>query len=177
MDFFTIEVVTWAGLVRYHVLFVIDLASRRVEIAGIVHQPHDAWMQQIGRNLTDVVEGFLARHRYLILDRDPLFTRGFRELLAGSGVETVRLPTRSPNLNAYAERWIGSASRECLGRIIPLGGRHLRELIREFAAHCHGERNQRSRVLLSGVQVEGGLRASRSDVPAERAGPHVLRVD
>jgi putative transposase len=74
MDFFTVEAATWAGLVRYHVLFVIDLASRRVEIAGIVHEPHEAWMLQIRRNLTDVVDGFLLKHRYVVMDRDPLYT-------------------------------------------------------------------------------------------------------
>jgi putative transposase len=63
MDFFTVEVVTWAGLVRYHVLFVIDLATRRVEIAGIVDQPHEAWMKLMARNLTDAVDGFLLKHR------------------------------------------------------------------------------------------------------------------
>ena len=65
MDFFTVEAVTCAGLVRFHVLFVIDLASRKVEVAGIVHQPqpHEAWMRQMARNLTDAVEGFLLGHR------------------------------------------------------------------------------------------------------------------
>jgi putative transposase len=82
MDFFTVEAVTWAGLVRYHVLFVIDLATRRVEIAGIVHQPHGAWMKQVARNLTDAVDGFPLKHRYIILDRDPLYTFAFRQMLA-----------------------------------------------------------------------------------------------
>jgi hypothetical protein len=77
MDFFTVEAVTLAGLVRYHVLFVIDLASRRVELAGIVRQPHEAWMLQVARNLTDAVDGFLVGKRYLIMDRDPLFTHAF----------------------------------------------------------------------------------------------------
>jgi transposase InsO family protein len=98
-------------------------------------------MKQVARNLTDALDGFLIEHRYLIMDRDPLFTRGFRELLAASGVKAVRLPSRSPNLNAYAERWVGSPRRECLERVIPLGERHLRELVREFTAHYHAERN------------------------------------
>ena len=135
------EAITWASLVRYHVLFVIDLPSRRVEIAGIVHRPHDSWMRLLARNLTDAVDVFLVKHSYLMMDRDPPFTRGFRELLAGTGVNRVRLPARRPNLNAYAERWIGSARHECLARIIPLGERHLRELIRESTAHSHTERN------------------------------------
>jgi len=141
MDFFTVEVVTLAGLVRYHVLFVIDLASRRVEIAGLVHQTHAAWMQQIARNLTDAVDGFLLGHRYLIMDRDPLFAAEFRALLAASGTKSVRLPARSPNLNAFAERFVGSIRRECLARVIPLGERHLRQLVREYVDHYHAERN------------------------------------
>jgi len=80
MDFFTVEAVTSAGLVRYQVLFIIDLATRSVEIAGIVHQPHGGWMQQVARNLTDAVDGFLLKHRYIILDRDPLYTRAFRRM-------------------------------------------------------------------------------------------------
>jgi transposase InsO family protein len=141
MDFFTVEAVTWAGLVRFHVLFVIDLASRRVELAGIVHQPHEAWMLQMARNLTDAVDGFLLGKRYLIMDRDPLFTRAFRTMLATSGVKSVRLPSRSPNLNACAERFVGSVRRECLSRVIPLGEPHLRQIVQQYVAHYHAERN------------------------------------
>ena len=144
MDFFTVEAVTWAGLVRYHVLFVIDLASRRVEIAGIVHQPHEAWMKQLARNLTNAVDGFLLKHRYIIMDRDPLYTRGFRQMLRASGVRSVRLPPRSPNLNAYAERFVGSVRRECLSRIIPLGERHVRRILHEYVLHYHAERNNQA---------------------------------
>jgi transposase InsO family protein len=141
MDFFTVEAVTWAGLVRFHVLFVIDLATRRVEIVGITEQPHEAYMKQMARNLTDAIDGFLLKHRYIIMDRDPLFCHSFRDMLKNSGVRPVRLPSRSPNLNAYAERWIGSARRECLAKVIPLGERHLRKLVSEFVAHYHSERN------------------------------------
>jgi transposase InsO family protein len=141
MDFFTVEVLTLVGLVRYHVLFVIDLASRRVHVAGIVREPYDEWMRQIARNLTDALDGFLLPHRYLIMDRAPVFTHGLRALLAGSGVKSVRLPARSPNLNAYAERFVRSIRDECLSKVVPLGERHLRELVHEFVAHYHGERN------------------------------------
>jgi putative transposase len=141
MDFFTVEAVTWAGLVRFHVLFVIDLATRRVEIAGITEQPHEAYMKQMARNLTDAIDGFLLKHSYIIMDRDPLFCHSFRDMLKNSGVRPVRLPSRSPNLNAYAERWIGSARRECFARVIPLGERHLRQIVQQFVDHYHTERN------------------------------------
>ena len=94
MDFFTVEVLTRVGLVRYFVLFVIDLKSRRVEVAGIVQQPHEAWMKQVARNLTDATDGFLRGCRWLIHDRDPLFSVGFRTTL-GTQVTTIRLPPRS----------------------------------------------------------------------------------
>jgi putative transposase len=99
-DFFTVEVLALHGLVRYAVLFVIDLETRRVHIAGIVHEAYGAWTAQIARNLTDAVDGFLQGKRYLIHDRDPLFTDQFAEILGTAGVKTVKLPAKSPNLNA-----------------------------------------------------------------------------
>ena len=140
-DFFSVEVITRSGLVRYFVLFVIDLETRRVEIAGILPQPDGAWMSQIARNLTDAEDGFLNGSRYLIHDRDPLFTRSFREVLESSGVTTLKLPARSPNLNAYAERFVQSIKSECLAQVIPLGERHLRHAVREYTEHYHAERN------------------------------------
>ena len=140
-DFFTAEVLTWSGLARYFVLFVIDLKSRRVEVAGISPQPYDAWMTQIARNLTDAEEGFLVDGTYLIHDRDPLYTHRFCATLAAAGVKTVKLPAKSPNLNAYAERFVRSIKEECLERIVPLGERHLRVAVREYVKHYHLERN------------------------------------
>ena len=99
-DFFTMEVLTSRGLVRYFVLFVIDLETRRVNIAGISHQPYNNWMKQMARNLTDAFEGFLRDARYLIHDRDPLVSESFRLILEPGGVKTVKLPAKSPNLNA-----------------------------------------------------------------------------
>ncbi len=140
-DFFSVEVLTRGGLVRYMVLFVIDLRSRRVEIAGIAPAPTGMWMARVGRNLTDAVDGFLRGKRYLIVDRDPLFTAQFAALLRASGIELLRLPVRSPNLNAYAERFVRSIKSECLANIIPLGEAHLRTVIREYVEHYHEERN------------------------------------
>jgi transposase InsO family protein len=140
-DFFSVEVLTRVGLVRYFVLFVIDLQTRRVEIAGIVRHPDGEWMKQMARNLTDAEDGSLNGAHYLIHDRDPLFTDTFREVLKPSGVKTVKLPARSPDLNAYAERFVRSIKSECLAQIIPLGERHLRETVREYMVHYHVERN------------------------------------
>ena len=136
-----LEVLTVRGLIRYFVLFVIDLETRRVEIAGIVHQPYEDWMKQIARNLTDAIDGFLRTTRFLIHDRDPLFSASFRATLSPAGVETVKLPARSPNLNAHAERFVRSIKHECLNRIVPLGENHLRTAVRAYVAHYHLERN------------------------------------
>jgi putative transposase len=119
-DFFTVEVLTWRGLVRHVVFFVMKLNTRTVEIAGITSHPDEQWMTQMTRNLTDPHDGFLRDPRHLILDRDPLYTAAFRNRLRDSGVTLVRLPARSPNLNAFAERFVGSVRAECLARIVPV---------------------------------------------------------
>ena len=139
-DFFTVEVLTWHGLVRYHVLFVIHLEIRLVEIAGIVHRPHGVWVKQVFRNLTDAIDGFLLGKTYILMDRDPVFTKDARQLLRNAGVRPVRLPAKSPNLNAFAERFIGSVRRECLDKMVILGEKHLREVIRQYILHYNLER-------------------------------------
>jgi transposase InsO family protein len=140
-DFFTVDVWGPRGLVTLYVFFLIELATRRIEIAGVTPGPNEAWMIQIGRNLTDPVDGFLADKKFVILDRNSKYSVAFRDLLNGSGVEVVRLHPRSPNLNAYAERFVRSIKDECLNRMIFFGERSLRKATREFAAHYHTERN------------------------------------
>jgi transposase InsO family protein len=140
-DFFAVEALTLHGLTRYFVFFVMELKTRRVHIAGTVHQPHGRWMMQIGRNLLDAAEGFLLDKRYLILDRDPVYTAQFRRLLRDSGVTPLRLPAKSPNLNAHAERFVRSIREDCLNHVVLLGEGHLRTVVREYVAHYHAERN------------------------------------
>ena len=105
-DFFTVEVWTRHGLQRFVVLFLLELSARRVEVGGIASTANGLWMSQIGRKVTDAVDGILLRKHYLIRDRDPLYTAEFLGLLADVGVKSVKLPPRSPNLNAYAERFV-----------------------------------------------------------------------
>jgi transposase InsO family protein len=140
-DFFTIEVMTLRGLVRYHVLFVIEQCTRCVEIARIVPEPDGRWMAQVARNLTDAVDGFLRSKRYLIHDRSPLFTSVFAEILKAAGVKVVKLPPRSPDLNPHAERFVRSIKSECLAKMIFFGERQLQRAVEQFVAHYHGERN------------------------------------
>ena len=140
-DFFSVEVWTRRGLQRFLVLFFMELSTRKVEIAGIAAEAVGLWMSQIGRNLTDGIEGMLNGKRYLIHDRDPLFTAEFLGMLADVGVKSVKLPPRSPNLNAYAERFVRSIKESCLDRMIWFGEASLRKGISEFVTHYHRERN------------------------------------
>lgn len=140
-DFFTVEVWTAFGLVRYHVLFVLRLMTREVHIAGIVREPGEQWMKQMARNLTDSSDGFLRGCRFLIHDRSALFSEQFRTILESGGVEPVRLPARSPNLNAFAERFVRSIRESCLEQVVMMGESSLRRAISEFVSHYHQERN------------------------------------
>lgn len=140
-DFFTTEVWTKGGLVTFYVLFIIKLATRRVEIAGITASPDSAWIKQVARNLTDCEAGFLNGTTHLLMDRDTKFTAEFRDLLNSSGVKSVRLPPRSPNLNAYAERFVRSIKEECLDRMIFFGAKMYRHAVHEYVRHYHAERN------------------------------------
>jgi putative transposase len=111
-DFFSIELLIKGKLVRCMVLFAMDLSTRKVEILGLRPQPNGPWMEQIARNLT-WEDSFLSGKRYLIHDRDPLYTAEFESILKAAGVEPVKLPPRSPNLNAHAERFVRSVKEEC----------------------------------------------------------------
>ena len=140
-DFFTVEVWSWRGLVTHYILFVIDLATRRVVIAGITTTPNEAWMLQMARNLTDAETGMLRGTRHLIVDRDTKYSTAFRTFLVHEGVEVIRLPPRSPNLNAFAERFVRSVKSECLSKLIPIGVPMLRRAVHEYIEHYHRERN------------------------------------
>jgi len=140
-DFFTVEVWTKKGLQRFIVLFFMELSTRRVEVAGIARVANGLWMAQIARNLTDGVDGFFKEKHYLIHDRDPLYTRDFLNMLAEAGIESVKLPPRSPNLNAYAERFVRTIKESCLDQMIFFGEDSLRGTIHEFVVHYHQERN------------------------------------
>ena len=129
------------GLQRLLVLFFIDLSTRKVEIAGIAPAANGLWMSQIARNLTDSEDGILIGKRYLIHDRGPLFTAEFLKMMTDAGVESVKLPPRSPNLNAYAERFVRSIKESCLNRMMFFGEESLRTAAQNFVAHYHSERH------------------------------------
>src|SRR5215469_16919756 len=120
-DFFTVEVLTWRGLVTYYVLFFIEVTNRRVSLGGITRHPDSSWMTQVARNATMQDTGYLNGCRYLLHDRDAKFCQEFRDTLASGGVKCLPLPPRSPNLNAHAERWVRSIKEECLSKLILFG--------------------------------------------------------
>lgn len=140
-DFFTVEVATWHGLVTYYVLVVMELATRRVHVAGITPHPTAAFIEQCARQMTDAFDGFLLGKRYLIHDRDTKFTQVFDGMLKSSGVEPIVLPPRSPNLNAYCERFVRSIKEEVLEQMVMLGEGSLTRAIYQYLAHYHTERN------------------------------------
>jgi len=141
IDFTTVEVWTKGGLVTFYLLFVIERKTRRVHFAGCTTNPDDVWMTQITRNLTDCQDGLLNRKHYVLMDRDTKFSEQFRDILKTESVEPVRLPPRSPNLNAYQERFFGSLTAEYLHRMIFFGEHSLRNAVGEFLTHYDTERN------------------------------------
>jgi len=144
-DFFTAEVWTLGGLVTYDVLFFIHLGSRKVEIAGMTPHPNAAWMMQMARNVTMEEWGFLAPGQYLIHDRDGKYCPAFQQIIDTAGVKRVPLPPRSPNLNAYAERWARSVKEECLARLILFVEASLRHVLTQYVEHFHHERNHQGK--------------------------------
>ena len=172
IDFFTVEVLTWRGLMTYYVLFFIHLESRRISLAGIMRHPDEAWMQQMARNATDESWGHLERRRYALHDRDSKFCASFRATLVSGGIRPIQLPPRSPNLNAFAERWVRSAKQECLSKLILFGEGSLRRALQEFVEHYHGERNHQGKgnVLLFPAENDGGSRRQGAIRCRERLG-------
>lgn len=161
-DFFTTEVWTCRGLVTFYTVFVIDLASRRVQIVGSTPHPNDLFMRQVGRTHT-ATDDLLSDHRVLICDRDRKWSPDVRRLLGEAGVHVVQTPLQAPNANAYAERFVRSIKHECLDRIVPLGEHHFRRALQEFVGHYHRERNHQgleNRLIESRVlgRREGGIR-------------------
>jgi putative transposase len=144
-DFFSVEVLMLRGLVTYYVLFFIHLESRKVEVAGITPHPNEQWMKQIARNVTMDEWGFLEGCSYLIHDRDTKYCESFRDIIESGDVKTLLLPARSPNLNAFSERWVKSTKNDCLSKLILFGEASLRRALREYLVHYHAERNHQGK--------------------------------
>jgi len=143
-DFFTIELLTGRRLVRGTLFFVIELSTRKVFFAPIQPQPDGQYMQQVARILTGYEDGFLKDKRYLIHDRDPLYTNEFHDVLHSSGIKPVKLPPRSPDLNPYSERFIKSVKYECLNHMILSSVEQLEYVLDEYGKYYHHERIHQS---------------------------------
>jgi putative transposase len=159
-DFFTVEVLTWRGLAAYYVLFFIHLETRRITLAGLTKHPTAEWMLQMARNATDESSGFLRREWYVLHDRDTKFCAAFQDVLRSSGIQPLALPPRSPNLNAFVERWVRSVKQECLSKLILFGETSLRRALSEFMEHYHSERNHQGKSNLLLFPSPGALKTS-----------------
>ena len=156
VDFTTIEVWTKRGLVTVYLLFVMELATRRVHFAGCTPNPDESWTCQAARNLTDAENGFLRGKKYLLMDRDTKFSDAFRVTLEQADMKAVQLPPRSPNLTPHIERFMRSLKDECLHRMIFFGEVSLKTAVVGFLAYYHAERNHQgldNRLIEPGEEV------------------------
>jgi len=145
VDFFTAEVWTAGGLMTFYVLSCMRVASRQVCIAGITTSPDQGWMEQMTRNISLADTGFFNGCRYLLHDRDAKFCNAFAGILEAVGIKAVKLPARSPNLNANLERWHRSVKEECLSKMILFGEGSLRQVLSNYVHHFQGEGNHQGK--------------------------------
>jgi len=136
-DFFSVDTVL---LKRLYVLFFIELGRRRVWITGVTAHPHAAWVTQQARNVTgDIVDkGITAK--FLVRDRDTKYVASFDEVFRAEGAEILRTPFRTPNANAYAERFVRTIRAECLDHLLIVNERHLERILRSYSRHYNGHR-------------------------------------
>ena len=158
-DFFHVDCAI--TLQRLYCLFVMEVSSRYVHVLGITANPDGPWTVQQIRNLLMDLGDRAAGFRFLVRDRAGQFTGTFDAVLAGAGIEVVKIPPRSPRANAYAERFVLTARTEVTDRMLIFGERHLRTILAEYEAHYNGRRPHRSRQ----------LRPPRPDHPPSRTSP------
>ncbi|MDQ6614178.1 MAG: integrase core domain-containing protein [Actinomycetota bacterium] len=139
-DFFSVDTV---GLRRLYVLFFIELERRQVWLAGVTAHPNSGWVTQAARNLSMTLDDRGRRFKFLIRDRDTKFVESFDTVFASDGTRVIKTPARSPRANAYAERFVGTARRECLDWTLILGRRHLERVMSEYLAHYNAARPHR----------------------------------
>jgi putative transposase len=144
-DFFHVDCAV--TLKRVYVLFVLEVGSRYVHVLGVTASPDGTWTVQQARNLLMDIGEHASHFRFLIRDRAGQFTAAFDAVLAGSGIEVVKIPPRCPRANAYAERWVRTVRSEVTDRMLIAGQCHLRAILDEYAAHYNQHRPHRARNL------------------------------
>ncbi|MEP7024078.1 MAG: integrase core domain-containing protein [Actinomycetota bacterium] len=154
---------------RLHVLFFIEHGTRRVHLAGITAHPTEQWVTQQARNLLMNLEDRADGLKFLIRDRDAKFTAASGAVFTAAGMLIIKTPVRAPRANAIAERWIASARRECLDRMLIAGERHLRLVLSEYADHYNTHRPHRA--------LQQSPPAGRPHQPAPSANVRFLRRD
>lgn len=140
-DFFLVPVLTLAGIRHFHVFVFIQYCTRQIKIVGVKDTPDGAWMGQMAKNITDHFEPLLPNCKYLVHDRDSLYTIKFEETLKKFGITPIKTPPQSPNLNPFIERFNRSIKEECLGNMIIFGEKNLRRFLKQYSEHYHFERN------------------------------------
>ena len=140
-DFLTVDTLF---LKRFYVLFFIELATRRVRLAGITANPDGRWVTQQARNLLMQLDDDRVRPRFLVRDRDSKFARDFDEVFRAEGIRVIKAPVRAPLARAHAERWVGSVRHECLDRLLIVGRRHLHHVLAIYTRHYNEHRPHRS---------------------------------
>jgi transposase InsO family protein len=147
-DFFTIDTVFFR---RFYVLFVIELHTRIVHVLGVTANPDDDWVTQVARNFTAELEENGRHFEYLVRDRDTKFTKRFDEVMASAGIKKILTPVRAPRANAFAERWVGTARRECFDNVIVVSRAHVEAVLREYVEHYNEARPHRGLALAQPV--------------------------